>query len=33
MLDSWGMYSGQSKHLFIPRGARRTGLLALLLRR
>jgi len=27
------MYSGQAKHLSIPRGAQRLGLLALLLRR
>jgi len=27
------MYSGQRKHLSIPRGAQRLGLLALLLRR
>jgi hypothetical protein len=33
MLDSGAMYSGQCKHLSIPRGAQRLGLLALLLRR
>jgi hypothetical protein len=33
MLDSGAMYSGQPKHLSIPHGARRTGLLALLLLR
>jgi hypothetical protein len=33
MLDSEVMYSGQFKHLSIPRGAQRSGLLALLLLR
>jgi hypothetical protein len=33
MLDSEAMYSGKFKHLSVPRGAQRLGLLALLLRR